>query len=482
MKNILKTMLCGAAVVLLLTVPAMAEKITEPLDFTSENPLTHASFTWDDAARVLTLHNGFEIEVTDPDLEDDESVNAIMVPDGTTVVLEGSAKITTDCYGIMSAGDLTVVGSDSDNKLEIDATSGLYTYASEITIHNCNIVIKAEVGIKNGYGEEKEGDITVTDSTLDIQVGVLEDYATSGADGLSCGGMLTIDNSDIAILSANRGIFGGELWITDSKLYITSMKTAVWADALSGSSAIIDSTLNITSKYSACFTGNGIYSIQGSTLDLTAGTAGIICDYDTSSVSIDNCRLKSVCGTPCFKIKDLAITNSSLDITSQNGCLFLSKGKISIDEKFVLYGKNGRRVSFPIKYSDELFDYVVKTYSTSTGYQGIYHIWYYNGIPVNRLVTAADTTVYIESVFRSLRDITFSGEGTETLPDLCRALGSTVNLKNITPAARKGYAFTGWYTDAACTEAVTKIVVIGDMELYAGWEEIPAEEEAASEM
>ena len=101
---------------------------------------------------------------------------------------------------------------------------------------------------------------------------------------------------------------------------------------------------------------------------------------------------------------------------------------------------------------------------------------------MNRLVTAADTTVYIESVFRSLRDITFSGEGTETLPDLCRALGSTVNLKNITPAARKGYTFTGWYTDAACTEAVTKIVVIGDMELYAGWEEIPAEEEAASEM
>jgi uncharacterized repeat protein (TIGR02543 family) len=67
------------------------------------------------------------------------------------------------------------------------------------------------------------------------------------------------------------------------------------------------------------------------------------------------------------------------------------------------------------------------------------------------------------------------------MQELCRAFGSTINLTKITPAAREGYTFTGWYADAACTKPITRLVVTGDMEIYAGWEPIAVEEETAEE-
>ncbi|MBQ8402520.1 MAG: InlB B-repeat-containing protein, partial [Clostridia bacterium] len=91
--------------------------------------------------------------------------------------------------------------------------------------------------------------------------------------------------------------------------------------------------------------------------------------------------------------------------------------------------------------------------------------------------TAGDATEYIEKTFRSMKTVTFSGDGASALSGLWRAFGSTINLTKITPEAREGYTFTGWYADPACTKPITKLVVTGDMELYAGWEEIAVEEE-----
>ncbi|MBQ4607160.1 MAG: InlB B-repeat-containing protein, partial [Clostridia bacterium] len=45
----------------------------------------------------------------------------------------------------------------------------------------------------------------------------------------------------------------------------------------------------------------------------------------------------------------------------------------------------------------------------------------------------------------------------------------------------EGYTFTGWYADAACTKPITRLVVTGDMEIYAGWEAIAVEEETEAE-
>ena len=82
-----------------------------------------------------------------------------------------------------------------------------------------------------------------------------------------------------------------------------------------------------------------------------------------------------------------------------------------------------------------------------------------------------------EGVRRSMKTISFAGDGAAALDGLWRAYGSTINLTRITPAAREGYTFTGWYADEACTRPITRLVVTGDMELYAGWEPIPVEEE-----
>ena len=65
--------------------------------------------------------------------------------------------------------------------------------------------------------------------------------------------------------------------------------------------------------------------------------------------------------------------------------------------------------------------------------------------------------------------VSFNSNGGSDVPSRSVLSGSELDLSSIVPT-RKGYIFTGWYTDAELTDKVTSVRPSGDMTLYAGWQ------------
>lgn len=68
-------------------------------------------------------------------------------------------------------------------------------------------------------------------------------------------------------------------------------------------------------------------------------------------------------------------------------------------------------------------------------------------------------------------DLTFETNGGSEIPPLRTLAEVTVVLSAYEPT-RKGYAFTGWFADAALTQPVTEIKLTGNTTVYAGWKDI----------
>ncbi|MBQ8400348.1 MAG: InlB B-repeat-containing protein, partial [Clostridia bacterium] len=75
----------------------------------------------------------------------------------------------------------------------------------------------------------------------------------------------------------------------------------------------------------------------------------------------------------------------------------------------------------------------------------------------------------------ALCDLSFETNVGTALPTVPRAFGSQAGLSRFIPA-RDGYTFTGWYADEDLTRKITKIVMIGYVTVYAGWESAADEE------
>ena len=76
--------------------------------------------------------------------------------------------------------------------------------------------------------------------------------------------------------------------------------------------------------------------------------------------------------------------------------------------------------------------------------------------------------------------LTFETNGGDYIRPLRKLFRTVVNLDKYVPE-RDGYEFTGWYTDAALTNGVTKVRLTRSMTVYAGWEKISADEEIVEE-
>lgn len=88
-----------------------------------------------------------------------------------------------------------------------------------------------------------------------------------------------------------------------------------------------------------------------------------------------------------------------------------------------------------------------------------------------------DTEVSIPVTYCTL---TFETNGGSHIMPLRKLFRTVVNLDRYVPE-RDGYEFTGWYTDSALTNGVTKVLLTRNMTVYAGWEKISADEEIAEE-
>lgn len=155
------------------------------LDFTEDTlpvPEEGDLWNWDEATNTLTLKDGFKLVSSSND--------GIIVPDNSTIIVEGKADVWSMSNGIYAEGNLTITGNGIDNSLlDIYSRNDGIRACGNFVIENCSLEITA---YNNGLYDNREG----------------------------C--RLTIENSNIDIVSSNNGIWtdDAEMIITDSSIKI----------------------------------------------------------------------------------------------------------------------------------------------------------------------------------------------------------------------------------------------------------------------
>lgn len=210
-------------------IEAIADKVGEPLDFTAETapvPAADDLWTWDAASKTLTLKNGFSLTVV-------ESKPAILLPDGSTVIVEGKASVSSyDKYEetIECEGSLTIKGSGADKSV-LDIVSyedGVYA-GGALTVENIAVNIEAQ-----SDGFFSYGDTVIRNAKLDFDT-----YDESiDANGTK----LLIENSDVNLYSEDEeGIdASGTLEVIGGKLVVLAYENALEAEKITLTNVIFD--------------------------------------------------------------------------------------------------------------------------------------------------------------------------------------------------------------------------------------------------
>lgn len=220
------------------------------LDFTVDPvpvPAEGDKWSWDPETKTLTLKDGFSIFCPDDD--------AIILPDGSVVVVEGEAAILSGYGEGIQAGNLTVRGRAGsrliisasydgidckdilieDCELNIQAGSdGVYAYGS-ITVRRSVLDITSEnEGLDSAYSEKA---VTIESSTLRL---------VSGEEGIETnGGDVTITDSDVNIdtTSDEEGIYttgDGNITVTGGRLMIAACEEALEGNRITFSNVVFD--------------------------------------------------------------------------------------------------------------------------------------------------------------------------------------------------------------------------------------------------
>ena len=209
-------------------IEAIADKVGEPLDFTAETapvPAADDLWTWDAASKTLTLKNGFSLTVV-------ESKPAILLPDGSTVIVEGKASVSSYKYEetIECEGSLTIKGSGADKSV-LDIVSyedGVYADGA-LTVENIAVNIEAQ-----SDGFFSYGDTVIRNAKLDFDT-----YDESiDANGTK----LLIENSDVNLYSEDEeGIdASGTLEVIGGKLVVLAYENALEAEKITLTNVIFD--------------------------------------------------------------------------------------------------------------------------------------------------------------------------------------------------------------------------------------------------
>lgn len=185
----------------------LSRKGTKMLDFTgTKKPEPDDSWTWDEESLTLTLKDGFYLSVNDDD--------AILIPDGTTIKVEGSAYIASYTnYAIEGENAFSIEGTSADAQLRlVGSNDGLYNMRrGAITIKDCDVAIRAQ-----GYGIDSFSDLIITGSTLDIIAGA-RGMITYGEDNKITDSVLRINSIDEGI-----ALESGDIVITESDIFVNS--------------------------------------------------------------------------------------------------------------------------------------------------------------------------------------------------------------------------------------------------------------------
>ena len=358
--------------------------------------------------------------------------------------------------GIRGNGDVTIT-IQGTGTLSVAAAYGIFlTGNSSVTISDGTVNIDAGY---NGIGVK---DVTISGGTVNITAGDTSD-GIEAVDVTISGGAVEIDAGNGINAYDTVTISGGAVEIDagDDGIYAYSGNITISGGTVEidedggidayGNVTISGGTVNITTgDESFGIEAHGNVTISGGAVEIDAVVG--IQTYGNATISGGTVTIAAE-DYGIFATGVVRFTGGSLDITGDSFLVGAKQG-IEIDDSLL---PNGVTIE-----QNEDRDYILVSESGTS----------------IRIDSGAATTNYFGKVIRSMQTISFPG--VPELDGLWRAFGSTINLTKITPEPRDGYTFTGWYADEACTKPITKIVVTGNMQLFAGWEEIAEEEETGT--
>ena len=273
------------AILLAMTLAPMAvhaAPVTGPLDFvnTITGDANGDGWDWDSGEKILTL-NGFEL-----DNSNGVSV-AILLPAGSTIVLEGINSISTNAHTVIKVeGSLTVEG---DGSLDFDAPGNGFIGGYGIDASSIAINGAALSGWALSNFLQAHGDIVIDGAALDI---------TSGGWAMrSAGGSATITGSTVTIGSGEEcgeGIYAPTgVTIENSTVDIT---TGEWSRGIESPLDSItvtgsDVTIDASADYADGVGARGDFTITGGSLDIASSGYGIAVQGD---VTLTNCLVSVV--------------------------------------------------------------------------------------------------------------------------------------------------------------------------------------------
>lgn len=223
--------------------------VTGSLCFLQETvpvPEEGAPWSWNEETKTLTLRDGFTLFGSPDD-------NAICLPDGATVLVEGRAAILfSSDDGIYCDGSITIRGSGANKSLlAVSApVEGIYADEGDVLIEDCSLAIDA-----GSDGVLAYGSITVRRSDLDI---------TSGDEGLDVASderEARIENSRVRIVSGEEGIEvddDGNVFLTDSDVYIDTTEEEEGIYVMSDGNITVSGGRLVIAAYKNALEGNKV--------------------------------------------------------------------------------------------------------------------------------------------------------------------------------------------------------------------------------
>lgn len=197
---------------------AYPNALLSSLDLTADPvpvPAEGDKWSWDSETKTLTLKDGFAVFSSDDD--------AIDLPDGSVIVVEGEAVVSSGYYDGIDADNLTIRGR-AGSRLTIYAVEDGID-CDDILIEDCTLNIEA-----GSDGVYADGSITVRRSVLDI------DSNDECLDNASDEDDITIEKSTLRLVSGEEAIeisYDGDVIITDSDVNIDTTSDEEGIDASS---------------------------------------------------------------------------------------------------------------------------------------------------------------------------------------------------------------------------------------------------------
>lgn len=228
-------------------------------------------WSWDATSKTLTLKNGFTLTAFEE--------TAVYLPDGATVVVEGTVAILCWTDALYSEGDMLIqLQPGADLYIKTFSEHAMYTNNGSITITGTadDIGNKPSIEILSSHyaiyvGEE--GDVTISDCDIDLCAYEAAIYNNNGK--------IQISNVNMNIYNSLEGIINiyDVDFITDSTEYFilfnnSVINIAAYGNAIKslyGNVDFIDCITDITSK-----TGRGLISTQNSSLTVRNGKFSIV--------------------------------------------------------------------------------------------------------------------------------------------------------------------------------------------------------------